>query len=129
VDLDSDDITVRRSGLLRYRSHITDSERRITAVADRERLPNLCLFDWIQSWNWQTWKPRPRASPKVINYYPRYLNHPDSPAFTDNYRVKLMLHHPFTEYDNLLTVDGTTYDSYTAAFRACKGSHSHSPDY
>jgi len=40
-----------------------------------------------------------------------------------------MLNHPFTDWDDLLSVDDQLYDSHTAAFRACKRSHSHLDDF
>jgi len=65
----------------------------------------------------------------VINYYPRYPSDPTAPAFTDYCRVKLMLHHPFVISDDLLTVDGTEYGSFTDAFHICRASHNHPADF
>ena len=76
-----------------------------------------------------TWKLRPRASPRVINYFPRYLNDPKSPTYLDYCRVKLMLHHPFTDWADLLTGDNQTYGSYIDAFQACKRLHTHPQDF
>ena len=39
-----------------------------------------------------------------------------------------MLHHPFTDWVDLLTVDGQAYESYTDAFQACSHSHTHPQD-
>ncbi len=75
------------------------------------------------------WKVRPQASPRVINYYPRYLNDPESPAYSDYCRVRLMLHHPFMDWDDLLMVDNHVYGSYIDAFQACRRSHTHSEDF
>ena len=47
----------------------------------------------------------------MINYYPRYLNNPESPTYADYCRVRLMLHHPFVDYADLLNVDGQVYGS------------------
>jgi hypothetical protein len=40
-----------------------------------------------------------------------------------------MLHHPFTDWDDLLVVDNQPYESYAEAFQACCELHSHPPDY
>jgi non-ribosomal peptide synthetase component F len=40
-----------------------------------------------------------------------------------------MLHHPFIEWVDLLTIDGQVYSSYIEAFQACDRSHSHQPDF
>ena len=40
-----------------------------------------------------------------------------------------MLHHPFVEWDDLLSVDGQVYNSYIDAFIACTEKHIHPPDF
>jgi hypothetical protein len=65
------------------------------------------------------WRARPRALVQVINYIPRYLNDPRGEQYTEYCRVKLMLHYPFTDWTNLLYVDGEAYGSYTTTFMAC----------
>jgi hypothetical protein len=40
-----------------------------------------------------------------------------------------MLHHPFTNWPDILSVDNETYESYIEAFRACKGVHTHPEDF
>jgi hypothetical protein len=65
----------------------------------------------------------------VINYYPRYLNDPESLGYSDYCRVKLMLHHPFVDWKDLLSVDGQVYGSYIDSFRACVQSHTHPQDF
>jgi ATP-dependent DNA helicase PIF1 len=119
IVLESGEVTAQRSALRRYRDRLADTQNGNTA------LPDLSLFDCLRSWDWMTWKARPRASLRVINYYPRYSNNPDLPSFTDYCRVKLMLHHPFTDWIDLLTVDGQVYRSYTDAFQACLRSRTH----
>ncbi|PVH71138.1 hypothetical protein DL98DRAFT_398523, partial [Cadophora sp. DSE1049] len=121
--LDSGDVSAQRSALQRYRDRLTD-----TAYGN-SALPTLCLFDCLQSWDWMIWKPRPRASPRVINYFPRYSHDSQSPTYSDYCRVKLMLHHPFTGWADLLSVDNQAYSSYIDAFQACKRLHTHSQDF
>jgi hypothetical protein len=40
-----------------------------------------------------------------------------------------MLHHPFVDIDELLSVDGVAYSCYQEAFTACYQHHSHPEDY
>ena len=65
----------------------------------------------------------------MINYYPRYLNDPKSPGYSDYCWVRLMLFHPFVDWDDLLMVDGRVYGSYIDAFRACRRWHAHPEDF
>jgi hypothetical protein len=65
----------------------------------------------------------------VINYFPKYLNNPRGEQYIEYCRVKLMLHHPFTDWTDLLYVDSEAYGSYTTAFVACIRSHTHPEDF
>ena len=40
-----------------------------------------------------------------------------------------MLHHPFMDWPDLLSVENQTYGSYIEAFRACQRSHTHPEDF
>ena len=40
-----------------------------------------------------------------------------------------MLHHPFTAWPDLLSVDGQAYGSYVDAFQPCKRLHTHPQDF
>ena len=40
-----------------------------------------------------------------------------------------MLHHPFTDWADLLLVENETYGSYIEAFQACKRLHTHPEDF
>jgi ATP-dependent DNA helicase PIF1 len=123
IVLESGEVTAQRSALRRYRDRLKDTGHGNAA------LPGLSLFDCLQHWDWLKWTIRPRAKPRVINYFPRYPNDPNSSTYSDYCRVKLMLHHPFVAWEDLLTVDGQTYGSYTDAFRACSQLHSHPQDF
>jgi hypothetical protein len=123
IVLESGDISTRRSVLRRYRDRLTDTRN------GNASLPALSLFDCLRLWDWLIWKIRPRASPRVINYYPRYPDDPKSLGYSDYCRVKLMLHHPFTDWPDLLSVENETYESYIEAFRACKRVHTHPEDF
>src|SRR5258706_6468557 len=113
IVLESGEITAQLSPLRRYLDRLTDTKNGNAA------LPDLSLFDCLRSWDWLTWKVRPRASRRVINYYPRYLNDSESPSYADYCRVRLILHHPFVSWTALLTVDCPDYGSYIEAFRGC----------
>ena len=123
IVLESGELQAQRSPLRRYCERLTDTANQNPA------LPGLSLFDCLRSWDWRTWKVRPRATPRVINYFPRYLDDPSSEAYPDYCRVKLMLHHPFTDYSDLLTVDGQVYESYVDAYRVCRLRHQHQEDF
>ncbi|KIX07986.1 uncharacterized protein Z518_02640 [Rhinocladiella mackenziei CBS 650.93] len=123
IVLESGDISARRSVLRRYRDRLTDTRNGNAALRD------LSLLSCLQFWDWLKWKIRPRASSRVINYYPRYPNDPKSQSYSDHCRVKLMLHHPFTDWSDLLSVENESYGSYIDAFRACRRLHTHPPDF
>src|ERR1700733_12028574 len=99
IILESGEISARRSVLRRYRDRLTDTRN------GNASLPALSLFTCLRLWDWLIWKIRPRARPRVINYYPRYLDDPKSLGYSDYCRVKLMLHHPFTDGPDLLLVE------------------------
>jgi ATP-dependent DNA helicase PIF1 len=71
-------------------------------------------------------KRRAKALPRVLNFMPRY-----SPAFELEHfaRVKLMLHHPFREVDDVLTINGSAFDTFTSAYTYCRGHCSHAINY
>ena len=122
IVLESGSVTAGRSVLQRYCDRLTDAP-------GSRALRTLSLYEWLRTWDWTQWRPRPRAQPRVINYYPRYPSDPTAPAFADYCRVKLMLHHPFVILDDLLTVDGSAYGSFTDAFQICRASHNHPSDF
>ena len=123
IDVELDEVSARRSVVQRYRDRITDTRNANTAVK------TISLFEWIRLWKWDQWRERPRAPPRVINYYPKYSSDPNSDTYSDYCRVKLMLHHPFVEWVDLFTVDEQLCGSYIDAFQVCSHSHSHSPDF
>ncbi|KAN0073411.1 hypothetical protein V8E54_008631 [Elaphomyces granulatus] len=68
---------------------------------------------------------RPRASPRMVNYYIRHGSDPEGSNCMDYYRAKHMLHHLFVNQEHLLLVDGQIYEFYIGAFQACAQSHTH----
>jgi len=123
IVLESGELTAQRSAFRRYRDRLTDTRNGNAALL------SLSLFDCLQDWDWKTWKVRSRAPSRVINYYPWYSRDAPSPSYSDYCRVKLMLHHPFVDWVDLLTVDGQLYESYIDAFRACHRLHTHPQDF
>jgi ATP-dependent DNA helicase PIF1 len=123
IVLESGEVSAQRSPLQRYRDRLADTGNGNAALLD------LSLFDCLRHWDWLTWKVRPRASPRVINYYPRYSSAAESQTYSDFCRVKLMLHHPFVGWEDLLLVDGQVYGSYIDAFRVCHRTHTHPQDF
>ncbi|MGH7240097.1 MAG: hypothetical protein ACREHG_08535, partial [Candidatus Saccharimonadales bacterium] len=120
--VEEDTTTARRSALQRYQTRLTDAPGAST-------LTDITLFEWLRSWDWRLWQVRPRAAERVINYFPIYPSDPTLPTYLDYCRVRLMLHHPFTSFTDLLSFDGNTYPSYVEAFQACKQLHIHPEDF
>ena len=116
-----EEVTARRSPLRRYQDRLTDQVNLALAL--------ITLFEWLRTWNWTTWTVRPRAPPRLINYFPRYSSDPVSSEYSDYCRVKLMLHHPFQQPTDLLSFDGCDYGSYVDAFQACGRLHTHPDDF
>ena len=112
ITVEGEAVTAARSPLRRYQDRMRDQ-----ANPD---LARVSLFEWLRDWNWMNWTVRPRAPPRVINYFPRYLASRTLPEHEDYCRVRLMLHHPFERVTDLLQVDGTEHGSYADAFNACK---------
>ena len=122
IVLEPGQVSAKRSVLQRYRDHLVNMDGNAT-------LRDLSLFQCLRFWDWMPWKLRPRAKLRVINYFPWYKNNPRVEEYSDYCRVKLILHHPFVDWDDLLSVDGQVYDSYVDAFYACKQWHVHPEDF
>ena len=65
----------------------------------------------------------------MINYFPQYSNDLGLQTYSDYCQVKLMLHHPFVDWNDLLSVDSQVYESYIDAFQACIQLHTHPQDF
>jgi len=118
VTIENDEMLTGQSVLDKYKS------RDVGIGALRE----VTLLDFLRRYNFTKKQPRPRALPRIINYFPRYNSDPSSTDYEDFCRVKMMLHHPFTRVQDLaVEVDGKF--SFAAAYEACKRSHAHEPDF
>jgi hypothetical protein len=115
VSIEEDSTKVRRSPYERYKE-------RLTNMHGGSHLQELTLLEWSQDYNFVTFQIRPSAAQRVIQYFPRCASDPTSALYKDYCRVKLMLHHPFTDVNNLLLMDGDLYNSYSTAFAACQQS-------
>ena len=121
IDIEDATVKARKSPLQRYQARMTDQVNL--------DLAEVSLFEWLQEWNWTTWVKRPRASLRVINYFPRYSSIPEQEQYKDYCRVRLMLHHPFKRVTDLLSYNGYNYRSYADAFTACRQFHTHPDDF
>ncbi|KAJ3459135.1 hypothetical protein MRS44_015208 [Fusarium solani] len=76
----------------------------------------------------QSWREFPQAPDRILNYFPRYS---PSSEHEDHARVKLMLHHPHNDFDELLTVEGETFETFVDAYLHCRFVHAgaHPNDY
>ncbi|KAG5927022.1 hypothetical protein E4U60_000278 [Claviceps pazoutovae] len=74
------------------------------------------------------WRWRPKALPRILNYFPIYQNADDTQE--DYARVKLMLHHPHRRFEDLKQIDGVSYTTYVEAYQHCQQHHQdHPQDY
>ena len=122
IVLESGQVSAKRSMLQRYQDRLADTD-------DNAALRDLSLFQCLRFWDWMIWRLRPRAKPRVINYFPRYKSDPHLEDYSDYCHVRLMLHHPFVGWDDLLSVNGQVYATYVDAFRACIRQHIHPEDF
>ncbi|EFY93991.1 ATP-dependent DNA helicase PIF1 [Metarhizium robertsii ARSEF 23] len=110
IVLESGEVTAQRLVLRRYQDRLADTKHGDAALID------LSLFDCLRHWDWLTWKVRPRASPRVINYYPR-LGRPVDGGWSGVW----VLYRCFSGLSPL---------AYSPdAFRACRRSHAHPEDF
>jgi len=118
VTIENDNIAAGQSVLDKYKSR----------GVEIEALRNVTLLDFLRCYNFVSKRPRPRALPRIINYFPRYNSDLSSRDYEDFCRVKMMLHHPFTNVRDL-AVEVDSNFSFAAAYEDCKRSHTHKPDY
>ena len=90
-----------------------------------DQLEDVTLFDFVWHWNVSnnTVRRRPRAPARVLQMFPMYQSAPDRPGFEDYCRVKMMLHHPFSEPSELRMPNEVGEQTYTAAYHLCQLEH------
>ncbi|EAQ84302.1 hypothetical protein CHGG_10706 [Chaetomium globosum CBS 148.51] len=107
-------------------------EKYLERLSDMEAVS---YFRFLETWNFQSPNPgnwrewRPPARPRVLYYFPRYTPVHGHVQFEDFCRVKLMLAHPHRECGGFLTLDGTRFSGYVAAYEHCLEHHEHEDDH
>jgi hypothetical protein len=84
---------------------------------DQSLWGDLSYFAFLTTINWSRPQWSRLRNPCVLNYFPRYK--PLGDSYNDFCRVKLTLNHPHQRYEDLLTVEGVQFDSYTDAYARC----------
>ena len=94
------------------------------------QIADISLFEFVREWIVEKLhvRRRPRALPRVLNLFPRYSRDPEGPEYEQYCRVKLMLHHPFSEPSELRMLDEDGVFSYATAYRLCRAEHEHPRD-
>jgi len=88
-------------------------------------LSNLTLLDFLRNFDHRSYRKRPRAPPRVLQYFPRYKAERDSVQYEDYCRVKMMLHHPFRDIDDLLNHEDGKFSTWVDAYAVCRSTHGH----
>ena len=64
IDSASGELKLQRSPTKHYRDRVKDSN-------SEDLRDSVTLFDWVRNWDWSKFRCRPKASSRVINYFPR----------------------------------------------------------
>ena len=89
---------------------------------------DLTLYQAVRDHAWDSYRREfVPVKARAVNLFPKYKAHKSPEEFC---RAKLMLHHPFLglEMDELYTVDGVKYETFTEAFESCYRRHTHDRD-
>jgi hypothetical protein len=91
-------------------------------------MDGLTYFDFLRLYTHKApYKLRPRALPRVLNYFPMY-----KPEDVENFgRAELMLHHPFRDVNDLLEIPEIHYGrctSFAEAYQDCAQLCNHPAD-
>ena len=105
------------------------SERQIGACKSTiQALRDLTLLDFLRLYDHKSYKPGPKAKPRVVSYFPIYSSDPSTGDKYENYcRTKTMLHHSFTDVKDLADIVDDVPSS-SAAYRRCQAAHHHEHD-
>ena len=95
-----------------------------------EPLQDVSLFEFVREFHVDAnhAQRRPRAPFRLLQIIPRYSSNPTSPQYEDYCRVKLMLHHPFTNPMDLRMPDDDGVLSYAFAYQVCRRECGHPRD-
>lgn len=116
-----------RDGELRTYSSVL--KKYIGRLTNFPELRDLTLWEWARKYDHTSYKPLKDTTPtRILCMCPRWKRNVDGQK-ENYYRAKMMLHHPFTDPDDLLIMDGIAYPSWESVFNACEANHSHPADY
>ena len=91
---------------------------------------DVTFLNFILHYNYNKYTRRPRARPRVISYFPYYKSDRSNPQYSDYCHIKLLLHHPWRECEDIATiVNQFGAPDYVATYKMCKQSHQHMPNY
>jgi hypothetical protein len=63
---------------------------------------NVTFYGFATTFDWsRTYKPRPRVSPRLLAYFPRYNSARGGDQYEDFCRVRVVLQHHLTQYTSL----------------------------
>ena len=127
VDVEEGELTQKgRSWLEKYTKRM-EYERQ---NGDDSNLAEVSLFDFVRNWvvDKKVVRRRPRALPRILQIFPRYPSNPTEPTYEDYCRVKVTLHHPFSELIDLQMPNEDGELSYQSAYRMCMAEHEHPQD-
>ncbi|KAI5357401.1 Putative P-loop containing nucleoside triphosphate hydrolase [Septoria linicola] len=113
--------------------------------AECQNRRHVTLFEFLTEWDFSTFKKRPRAKPRIINYFPKYSSTEGDDTYVDWCHVKIVLHRPFMvgptlpytseEHLDLVSV-GSTVDEHlrpllhtiwASAYNHCYANHNYHP--
>ena len=91
---------------------------------------DVTFLDFILHYNYNKYTRRPRARPRVISYFLHYKSNRSNPQYSDYCYIKLLLHHPWRECENIATIiNEFGAPDYIATYKTCEQSHQHIPNY
>jgi hypothetical protein len=85
-----------------------------------EELEGTTYLSWLLRYGFKHKRLRKRSADRVLNFFPRYSPVEESEDFA---RVKLMLHHPFRTFENLMVVEHQACSSFQEAYQRCQQHH------
>ncbi|OXV07665.1 hypothetical protein Egran_04570 [Elaphomyces granulatus] len=100
-----------------------------------EELGDVTYFKFLSRFNIQSanniYELRPGTPSRVLNYFPEYKR--ERPEQEEDYcRVKMMLHHPFRDVEDLKlvgSVAGQPWGTFKEAYTHCQSNHHHEDDH
>ena len=93
-------------------------------------LNDLSLYEVCCKYNWRgnEWRRRREKTTVILRTYPRLSPNPDHPDYEQYCRIKVLLHHPFRNLDDLTKREDGTEHSFAEVFADCQVHHHHPRD-